>query len=248
MAGIVILFLTYLVQDIFQSQLRGIRDSMIEAQRIEDLGDQVQTSSQQQVLLNSRMRRIRSLLQTDQTAQVNSANDLREEVSDLLQMSSSVDQHFARLSEMLDALPGPTELLKKERDRLRVNLDSVQSDVKKTCVQSLRVTNPIPAHHILVWAEYLRVIVFALDLIPLEGAVVQSAKNLRVKAERLDHICTYALRFFYLLGFVLSFAGVYSEWKASKVKPGRPGAGFPVSYAASPRSTRRGRVKGRGSK
>jgi hypothetical protein len=169
---------------------------------------------------------------------VTSANDLREEVADVLQVYSAEVQHFEHLSEMLDGLPGRTELLKKKRDESRTQLENLGIEVKKQADESLVVKEPTAIHHILVITKLLEVQAFALDLIPLEEAVTGTAKNMRAAAERLDHECTYTIWAFYGIGWVLSFGGVISGWGAKRGKHGSPAPNLPVTHSARRRSVR----------
>jgi hypothetical protein len=236
--GPFVLLLTFLVQEIFQNQLKGIRDAMIEAQHVESLADESTTSSQQQVALNMRLRQIRTFVGPQSSKYANSANDMQEEVADLLQIYSAEVQHFDRLSDMLDGFPGRTEALKKQRDDFRAQLANLGVEVKKRAAESLAVKEPTAIHHVLIITELLEVEAFGLDLIPLEEAVVGSAKNVRAAAVKLDHECTYTIWCFYGIGWVLSFGGVISGWEAKKGKQYPPARNLPVTHSERRRSVR----------
>ena len=237
--GLVVLLLTFLIQEIFQTQLKGIRDAMVEAQRIEGLADDSAALSQQQVVLNMRLRQIRSFVAPRSAAPAASANDLREEVADLLQVYSAEVEHFDHLSEMLNWLPGRTEPLKKRRDDFRVQLASLGVEVKKKAAEGLAVKEPTAVHHILIITELLQVEAFGLDLIPLEEEVAGTAKNVRVAAERLDRECTYTIWVFYGIGWVLSLCGVVSGSAVKRGEHALPAQKPPVTHSARRRSVRR---------
>jgi sporulation protein YlmC with PRC-barrel domain len=234
------MILTFLVKEVFQDQLKEMRDSMAECQHILDMDDESSVSTVQQVNINIRLRQIHDLAVTPQFREANSANDLREEVSDIVVAYSKVSLHFDRISKMLDRLPAQTGVLKMRRDELNRQLTDLNGDIKDTIAKNLTVNKPNVAHHILALAELIRVLCFDLDLIPLETAVIKRAEYLKGSAERLYKLCTYTYWILMAVGFVLGLGGIiYRRDNSTVIRSIRACSSQPVTHTRSMASQRR---------
>ncbi|MGA9128379.1 MAG: hypothetical protein WB425_09585 [Terracidiphilus sp.] len=191
---------------------------MIEDQRIEDTANENLTSSLQYVEQNMRLRQIRALVGPQFDTSQTTANDLQEEIIDVLTIYSFEVQHFDRLSDMLDKLPTRTEILKKQRDGFKIQLDDLGVEIQKQARVSQAVKKPTAIDHIVIIVALIKVEAFELDLIPFEEEVIRTVKNVKEVAQRLDMECTYTIWALYGFGWLLTFGGVISSFETKKVK------------------------------
>jgi hypothetical protein len=168
--GLLIVLLTYVVKDVFQDKLKELRDSVAEAQRIEEIGDQNDQTILNQVELNLRSRQLNLELTGARIGGPIATGDLQAEVVDTLKVFSAEESRFQRVSKMLDMLPGNTEPLKKQRDELKIKLSTLKNDINKNVTMSLTAKNPNIGADILVVFGVIQVLVFDLELIPLQSA------------------------------------------------------------------------------
>lgn len=213
--GFVVVLLTFIVKEGFRDKLGELRDSISEAQHIEQLGDLNDQTVLNQVTENLRLRRLRIELMGARIGGPTAVGDLQSEVADTLNVYSTEESRFQRVSDMLDLLPGNTEPLKKRRDELKRQLEVLKDQIYENNKKSLTAKNPNIAADLLVVIGVVQVLVFDLDLIPLQTAVVESAKRVKAAAEDLYDRCAYAVWFFYAIGWLLGLGGSIYGWKTA---------------------------------
>jgi hypothetical protein len=214
--GFVIVLLTWAVKEVFQDQLKELRDSISEAQRAEDLGDQRYASSIDQLKVNMRLATLRNQIAAQQIGGPPAKGDLSEEVSEVFLALSNEEIHFNQLSDTLDKLPGNTEALKQERDQLRSKLENTKTEIHDTAAKAVAAKTPNVANDILVMLGIIKIFIFDLEVIPLQEAVAESAKRVKEAAERRYKECTYAGWLLFILGWAFGLGGAIYGWKPAE--------------------------------
>lgn len=213
--GLAIVLMTFVVKDVFQDQLKELQDKMAEAQRAEEIDDQTYASSIDQLKVNMRLTELKNELKARQIGGPTPRSDLPEEVSQVSLALSNEGLHFGNISIALDMLPGNTEALKTRRDELRKKLNALGVEISDTGRQSLEAKAPSPANDILVLLGIIKIASFDFEVIPLQRAVEESAKQIKESAERRYNECTYIGWVLFVAGWILGIGGAIFGWETA---------------------------------
>ncbi|MGA3049055.1 MAG: hypothetical protein ABSD67_20640 [Terracidiphilus sp.] len=212
--GLVIVLLTFLVKEVFQEKLKDLRDSIAEAERTEAEASRDDSAVLDGVQMNMRLGEIQNQLAAARIGGTVQGRDLRDEISDTVQVLVNTEQRFDRVSKMLDKLPGNTEALKVKRDGLNHDLADLKNEVADGISKSQSAKSQGPMNHILVLAEMLQVLVFDLKLLPLQMAVTETTKRVGDADEALYDKCNYTYWTLHLIGWGIMLIGVILGMKS----------------------------------
>jgi len=206
--GFLIVLLTFIVKEVYREKLKELRDSIAEAQQIEEAAERDDNVLLDQVQLNIRFRQLSNQVAGARIGGAIPGGDLQSAVADTGQVLTNADQRFNSISDMLDKLPGHTDTLKVKRDELKKKLTDLKLDVNDNISKGLYAKDKGPIAQVLVLTAMIQALVFDIDLVPLQTAVVSSAKKMKVAFEKIYDRYTYTYWALYLIGWGLGLTGL----------------------------------------
>jgi hypothetical protein len=208
-AGIAICVVTFIVKEVLRDQLKGLSDSIAVAQKAVDEREAAIVATARQVTLTSQMK-----LLSDQAGKVNASqtttkSDVQIATANLMSTYTDAAQLIDRISDLLDTLPKGADPLRKEREKVRDDLEVLRKETLKTVTEN-SVPNPDWHNHTLLLVGGIEVCLFELKSLSWQMKVMVTAENVKEAADTLYRDCTWLSYFLILVGIVIAAYGKLS--------------------------------------
>src|ERR1035437_1678792 len=213
--GAIIVLFTFLVKEVFRETVKELRDSLAEARRVELEAERNDNSVLDDVNLRLRLGQIQSLLAAARVGGTLPGSNLLQEVADTTEVLANAEQRFDRVSGILDKLPGHTEALKANRDKLQHDLSDLKKNVNDSLSKGLHAKEQGPINHVLVLVGLIQVLVLDIKLVPLQTAVVETARRAKERAAAAYDTCSYTFWTLHLIGWGIGLTGLIYGKKRS---------------------------------
>jgi len=213
LVGALVVFLTYVVKEIFRERLKNISESLTSTENIYTIHQDTDVLWEKLMSLESQLAALGSQGgRADPASSANIAKLIQRNAKTLSERVSNASIMFDQTSRLLDKLPSRQRHLRSERDRLAIELEDMKKAVKATETAvghtATGAGSADPLKTLTELAQQSLPIVQAglvqIKIAVLSDQVLETARSARKGAETLYTYCTWASYLLYAIGFTLA--------------------------------------------